>query len=818
MQPSRRVLLRSTVILALLSGAIPAVNAAWPPAEPLAEATDGGNAALPESIRAASLGRDTWSCTFRFRAEAGTRQVAAVGSFNAWDRTATPLSGPDEDGTWSVKLQLTTGLYEYKFLVDGERWFPDPANRERVPDGFGGQNSILRLGRLAQLSRSDARRGDGQIDIVGLAHQPPQPLYVQAVGPDEVSLRYRTLSNDVERVTLAVQNVGEFPLEAVVVGPVFTFYEGRVQVPANGTARVRSLVYTFVLEDGDLRRCDPNIYRYSFTAASVFTAPDWARDAVWYQIMPDRFRNGSSTNDPQLLRPWTSEWFTLSDWEQRGGQTFYQNAAFERSYGGDLDGIEQQLPYLRALGVNTLYLTPVFVAPSYHKYDVGNYLHICPSFGVKEDLSAVLASEDLLAPDTWQWTASDRRFLDFVQVAHEQGFRIILDGVFNHVGITHPAFRDVQTNTQRSRFADWFDITSWEPFAYRGWAGFAHMPVFARNSTGFASDTLKEHLFAITRRWMAPDGDPSKGIDGWRLDVPNDVPRAFWSEWRRLVKSINPDALITGEVWTRADAWLDGEHFDAVMNYEFARTAVQWLFDRERKIPVSVAAARFAELRLAYPQAANHVVQNLIGSHDTDRMASMAQNPDREFDRQNRVQDNNPNYDNRKPSADSYARARLAALLQMTYLGAPLIYYGDEVGMWGADDPSSRKPMLWEDLGPYDQPEENAVDTAQLAFYRELIRLRHAQPALRRGEFRSLLTDDTADVWVFARHSDGAAPVIVALNASELERSVRVPLPEGLPATWTYLYGGQGGISATAGHVTIRVAPLNGTILVGGEP
>ena len=158
------------------------------------------------------------------------------------------------------------------------------------------------------------------------------------------------------------------------------------------------------------------------------------------------------------------------------------------------------------------------------------------------------------------------------------------------MGTAHPAFVDVRANGRESRYADWFDITSWEPFAYEGWAGFGELPAFRKDQThGLASETARRHIYDITRRWMDPDGDgdPSDGIDGWRLDVPNDVPMAFWYDWCDFVRSINPDAYITGEIWSRADEWLDGRSFDAVMNYQFAEPALAWIGNKDKRIPPS---------------------------------------------------------------------------------------------------------------------------------------------------------------------------------------------------------------------------------------
>ncbi len=798
---------------------VPALRAAeepWPPVPKLPAAAPAQDSApLPPSVTADPLEKGRWRCTFRYHPDGPVERVALAGSFNTWNRESNAMQlGPD--GDWTTQLELDSGLYQYKFLVNNEQWFADPRNTDRVPDSFGGFNSSLRLGRLAQLKASEAKVGDGQIDALGLVHQPTIPLYVQAVGPTEVSLRYRTLAHDVQQVALAVKGQGLTEMTRVCEGPLFAYWEARVKAPGDdkGGGQARGVEYTFVLTDGNAKSADPYTYYYTFAPTAAIGAPDWAKRAVWYEIVLDRFRNGNPANDPEHLRPWTSEWFTPSEWEGKDGQTFYANFAFARFYGGDLDGLEAELPYLKELGVNALYLTPVFKAPSYHKYDVQNYLHIDDGFGTRGDYDKVVAGEDLLNPKSWQWTETDKRFIAFLKKAHELGFKVILDAVFNHAGIDHPAFKDVVQNTQKSRFADWFDVLSWDPFQYRGWAQFAHMPVYKKGRDGFASATLKEHLFAVTRRWMDPDGDgkPGDGVDGWRLDVPNDIPRAFWAEWRKVVKQTNPDALITGEVWNRADQWLDGAHFDAVMNYEFAKTVVQWLFDQKTKIPASAAAARFTELQLAYPAGATYVLQNLVDSHDTDRLASMAQNPDREYDRQNRVQDNNPQYSNDKPAAQAYQRARLAALLQATYVGAPMIYYGDEVGMWGADDPTCRKPMLWKDLQPYEKPAENAVLDEQLAFYKQVLALRAAHPALQEGAFQTVLADDVTDVWAFVRRA-AKEHVLVVLNASATPHDVKLPLGAGLPQQWKVVFGEGGELAAVNGALTVKVPALGGVVL-----
>ncbi len=743
---------------------------AWPPAPPLERPPVELGAALPESVTAAPRPDGLLRVEFAFDPPPGVERVYLAGSFNGWDSGATPMSRGG-DGIFRVALPLEGGRWLYKFVVDGDGWTHDPRNPSREDDGHSGFNSVLPLGRLAQLGASDGVVGDGRVEVAALRHDPRRPRDLQHLSGGRVQLRYQTQAHDVAAVELAVRDGRRLPMVPVHADDRLALWEA--VAPLAPAAE-----YTFVLMDGKQHAVsDPATYRLEPPPAQVFRTPDWAKHAVWYQIMVDRFRNGDPAGDPPRAIPWTSEWFELQPHERASGQTFYHYAVFQRLYGGDFAGLAERLDYLQELGVNALYLNPVFQSPSHHKYDATDFRHIDDFYGGGDDFAAVTAREDLLDPSTWEWTEADRAFLAFLEQAHARGFKVILDGVFNHVGEHHLAFRDLRQQGRESRFADWFSVTSWEPFEYEGWAGFGQLPEFAKSEDGLASESLKQHIFAVTRRWMDPDGDgdPSDGIDGWRLDVPNEVPGGFWEEWREVVKELNPEAYIVGEIWDDASSWLDGRRFDAVMNYPFARAAIEWIGHRERKISASECAGRLAALRLAYPSEATYALQNLVSSHDTDRVASMMLNPDRDYDRENRSQDSNPRYDNRKPGAEEYRRVRLLALLQMSYVGAPMVYYGDEVGMWGADDPTCRKPMLWPDLEPYATPGDNSVMEDQREFYRSAIALRNAHPALRTGSMRTLLTDDEADVWVFLRE-DGDEQLIVALTAAERRVPFVVPV------------------------------------------
>ena len=754
----------------------------WPPAAPKAEMPRVRPARTPRSISAVPLSDGRWRVNFRIEGVEADRMRLA-GSFNGWNPSANEMTR-DENRGWTTPLFLGDGTHYYKFVADDDRWMPDPSNQRRVPDGHGGENTVFVLGVEALFDPSKAARGDGRILGAAIQHDPGNWRDVQPLPERGIRLSLRTLQGDVEAVEVVFEDGSRIPLESR--GDSDRFERWRIDLPAGRDG----LDYTFLFQDGDTRVRDPRTYTLDRSSAPDVRTPDWAKDATWYQVMVERFRDGDPGNDPDPVQPWTAPWYQASPWEGRDGQTFYEYFIFDRHYGGDLQGLKEKLPYLKDLGVDAIYLNPVFQATTHHKYNATDYRHIDEHYGTgRSDFEETIAKEDLADPTTWTWSRSDLVFLDFLKEAKSQGFRVILDGVFNHVGTNHPAFLDVKERGIESPFADWFSIRSWDPFEYDGWAGFGELPAFRKSPEhGLASRTLRDHIFAVTRRWMDPDGDgdPSDGIDGWRLDVPEEVPMPFWIEWCEHVRSINPDASIVGEIWQTKPEWLDGRTFDAVMNYPFAEIAFAWIGDRRNKIPASEAARRFEEHREAYPAEVTYALQNLVDSHDTDRLVSKLHNPDRPFDSGNREQDDST-YDGSKPPPSAYARARLVAMLQMTSPGAPMIYYGDEVGMWGSDDPNNRKPMLWQDLEPFEESGQSVMED-HLAFYRDAIALRKEHPALRTGSISTILTDDDQDVMAFVRETENEE-VLVVMNAAENPASLSLPISEG---GWTPIFGGDG--------------------------
>ena len=538
-------------------------------------------------------------------------------------------------------------------------------------------------------------------------------------------------------------------------------------------------------------------------SSSQLRVPAWAKDAVWYQIFPERFRNGDPSNDPTpaelefppnrpwKVSPWTSDWYKLQPWELQHSTKFYDNV-FERRYGGDLQGVIDKLDYLQSLGITAIYFNPLFEAISLHKYDASTYHHIDNNFGPDRDGDRVIIQSETEDPATWHWSAADRLFLKLIREAHTRGIRIILDGVFNHCGTRFWAFQDVIKNQQHSRYAQWFDVKKWDDpatpqneFDYKGWWNYKGLPEFREGASGFVKP-VKKYFFDITRRWMDPngDGDPSDGIDGWRLDVANDVSHVFWREWRSVVKGINPNAYIVGEIWDDAANWLKGDEFDAVMNYRFSRAMVRYFIntDSTRYSPTAFDG-ELADIRKGYPGEVNYILQNLIDSHDTDRWLSMILNPNRPYDHDNGVR-NNPDYRIEKPGEPEIRIMKLMALFQMTYVGAPMIYYGSEAGMWGADDPDDRKPMVWDDLTyeneasdpvpGHSRPSDPVVFNRSLfSWFQKLISIRKQHPALSRGTFNTILLDDAKGLYAF-RRTLGDENIIVVTNNSPAPQQVRL--------------------------------------------
>jgi len=541
----------------------------------------------------------------------------------------------------------------------------------------------------------------------------------------------------------------------------------------------------------------------------ITESPTWAKEAIWYQIFPERFYNGDKSNDPKpidmegawpffvpnnwQIHPWTSDWYKLQPWEKALGKNFYELVNIRR-YGGDLKGIIDKLDYLKELGITAIYLNPIFESPSLHKYDATMYHHIDNNFGPDPEVDRnIWKEEDPSNPSTWKWTTADKLFLKLIQEVHNRGMKIIIDGVFNHTGITFWAFQDILKNQQNSRFKDWYTIKKWDDpntkeneFDYAGWYGIKDLPEIREDENGIVNEP-REHIHAVVKRWMDPngDGDPSDGIDGWRLDVAEMVSHNFWKDFRKWVREINPDAYIVGEVWWEdwrnykmfnAKPWL-GDQFDAVMNYRFTRAVKDFVLADKVKIPAEAFVDTIQTMMSNYKNNF-YVMMNLLGSHDTERLGSLAVNPDGLYDHQGNPRDNQ-NFDVRKPNETEYKKIMLAYGIQFTLPGTPHIYNGDEAGMWGGDDPDCRKPNVWpefiyetETTHPFNKPRSSdpvMFNHVMFNWIKKLANIRRSNKELSNGNIYFDIVNE--GVLTYKRTLQGDETTII-INRDEKKKEV----------------------------------------------
>jgi cyclomaltodextrinase len=424
------------------------------------------------------------------------------------------------------------------------------------------------------------------------------------------------------------------------------------------------------------------------------SVPEWVQDAIFYQIFPDRFANGDPDNDPPNVMNWGS---SPTSWGFQGG---------------DLIGIIRKFDYLLDLGINAIYLNPIFQASSNHRYNTTDYFHVDSKLGTLDD------------------------FHNLIDLAHKNQVRIILDGVFNHCGRGFFAFNDVLENQEYSPYRDWFHIKRFPVDAYSwggavdylGWWGMKSLPKFNTNNP-----KTRKYLLNIARYWI------EQGIDGWRLDVPNEInDDDFWAEFRQVVKSANPEAYLVGEIWSADKRWVGEEHFDGLINYPVMDALAGFLATN------TMDADHFAEkvegLLTMYPRDNAYAMYIPLDSHDTERILTRMGN--------------------------DLNKTRLAYLFQFGYPGAPAIYYGDEIGLVGGKDPECRGAFLWE---------ETMWNTELRKYLKALVALRKKHAALRRGDYFRIDGITNPACYAFARTKmDDKVLVILNANAARLKINVMI--------------------------------------------
>ncbi|MBE7683324.1 alpha-glycosidase [Paenibacillus sp. P13VS] len=554
--------------------------------------------------------------------------------------------------------------------------------------------------------------------LEAIYHQPKRN-WAYAYDKDTVRLRLRAKKNDLTEVyamtgdKYAWENTKkQISLTKFTSDSMFDYYEGEIKPPYH------RLKYSFLLKSGDeqiwmsetgFQEDEPDdpgqMFQFPYIhQGAVFTPPEWVKDAVFYQIFPERFANGNPELNPENVEPW-------------GGEPTPSNF-----FGGDLQGVMDHLDYLSELGINAIYFTPIFEATTNHKYDTEDYLRVDRHFGDADTVKRL------------------------VKLCHERGIRVLLDAVFNHSGKTFAPFVDVQENGEKSKYKDWFHahefpldvkdgIPTYETFGFE-----PHMP-----KLNTENPEVKDYLLKVAEYWIK-----EVGMDGWRLDVADEVDDAFWRDFRRVVKAANPEAYILGEIWNESSAWLQGDQFDAAMNYPFT-DAVNGFFVKN-KMNAETFANSIGRQLSRYPLQASEVAFNLLDSHDTPRLLTLCEGDQRKM--------------------------KLAALFQFTYLGTPCIYYGDEIGLDGDQDPGCRKCMEWD---------EAKQDRELFTFYQQLIALRHAHPALRaEGHVRFLQARPEGSQLVLERQSEDQR-ILVLFNRSEETAIIEF---EGGAGEWTELLDG----------------------------
>lgn len=415
--------------------------------------------------------------------------------------------------------------------------------------------------------------------------------------------------------------------------------------------------------------------------------PSWVPDAVFYQIFPERFRNGDEANDPPRRRDW-------NDVPSR-----------ENFFGGDLAGIVDGLDYIAQMGFNALYLNPIFEAGSNHKYDTHDYFKVDPSFG------------------------DDASFERLIQEAHAQGIRVVLDGVFNHCGLKFAPFQDVRANGESSRYVNWFDVYDYpvktEPIPNYATCGGAHyLP-----RLNAADPEVERFISRVALHWL------DRGIDGWRLDVPYEIHPDFWRRFRRTVKEHSPEAYLVAEEWRDPVPYLHGDTFDGVTHYRLREIGFDYII--KNALTGEAFGRALDALRQRLPEGSEFGMLTLLGSHDTPRLLTECGGDTR--------------------------KASLLQTMMLTLPGAPLVYYGDENGMEGGNDPDCRRPMKWE---------EDAWRHEIRAPLLRLLELRNRFPVLRRGSVRIAFANDR--ICSYYRELGGER-VLVVINNSALSRNINVP-------------------------------------------
>ena len=614
--------------------------------------------------------------------------------------------------------------------------------------------------------------------------------YVNPSEPEcngEVTLRFRTAKDDADQVCLVHDEI-QYEMEKAQTGEVFDYYEIKRQL---GEEPFR---YYFEIRSGSevcyYNRCGVSeriVPEYDYVVCPGFHTPKWAKGAVMYQIFTDRFCNGDPANDVE-----DREYYYIGDYSRKVTDWNRYPASMDvrEFYGGDLKGVWDKLDYLQDLGVEVLYFNPIFVSPSNHKYDIQDYDYIDPHYGViVEDGGNVLADGDhenahatkyqKRVTDKKNLEASNEFFIQFVEEVHRRGMKVILDGVFNHCGSFNKWLDRERIYEGQEGYAPGAYVSEDSPYhsyfrffqeererwpyngTYDGWWGHDTLPKLNYED----SPELEAYILEIAKKWVSPPYN----ADGWRLDVAADLGRSneynhsFWKKFRRVVKEANPEALILAEHYGDPSEWLEGDEWDTIMNYDAFMEPVTWFLTGMEKHS-DEAREDLRGNADAFVNAIRHHMSNMMTSSLQVSMNELSNHDHSRFltrtnHRVGRVRELGPEAANENVNV---AVMREAVVMQMTWPGAPTVYYGDEAGVCGFTDPDNRRTYPW-----------GHEDQELIAFHREMIRIHRRYPVFREGSVLMLTWRE--NVLAYAR-MDQDQKIVVLINNSDALEEVTVPV------------------------------------------
>lgn len=611
---------------------------------------------------------------------------------------------------------------------------------------------------------------------------------------EEVHLRFRTGRENVDEVIL-VFDEQRYTMQKVANDKMFDYYEYTVKL---GDSRVE---YYFEVHSGHMvcyfnsvGVCSSVENYYNFSITPSFQTPDWAKGAIIYQIFVDRFYNGDRSNDVE-----TDEYFYIGEGTHKNSDwmKYPREMDVREFYGGDIAGVMQKLDYLQDLGVEAIYFNPIFVSPSNHKYDIQDYDYIDPHFGrivkndgenLQRDENGNLIIHDPEHPnkdatryicrvtDKENLEASNQLFIEFVEEVHRRGMKVILDGVFNHCGSFNkwldreciyedaPGYEKGAFVSKDSPYRTFFKFRedTW-PYNvnYDGWWGHDTLPKLNYEE----SPKLYEYIMRIARKWVSPPYN----VDGWRLDVAADLGQTaeynhhFWHEFRRNVKEANPNAIVLAEHYGDPTEWLKGDQWDTVMNYDAFMEPLTWFLtgvekhsDEYRGDLIGNADAFFGSMRhymTRFNTQSLQVAMNELSNHDHSRFLTRTNH------QVGRISSRGADAANEGVNKNLF---RMAVLMQMTWPGAPTIYYGDEAGLCGWTDPDSRRAYPW-----------GHEDEELIQYHKELIRIHKEHQVLRTGSILFLFGE--YQCISYGRFDDNEH-IVVAINISQDTRHMEIPV------------------------------------------